>query len=105
MAGAYDAFRLGIVMLPFFGVGPNADPESWAAGNPQGLTDENPDLSSLILIGERDGLVPASFGIDFNQASIDSGADSTLEVVEAARHLDMSDPDVVGDLIVTWLLR
>ncbi|HEX9762809.1 MAG TPA: alpha/beta hydrolase [Acidimicrobiia bacterium] len=105
IAGAYDVSRLGFIMIPFFGAGPNAAPDAWQAGNPQRLTDENPDLSSLILIGERDGLVDPSFADDFNQALLDSGAQSLLEVVEGARHTDLVDPGVVGVLIVTWLER
>lgn len=105
MAGPYDVDRLGIVMLPFFGAGPSADPDAWLAGNPQRLTDENPDLVSLIMYGGSDGIVDSSFAIDFHNALTDSGAESLLELVEGARHNEMRDPDWVGDLIVTWLKR
>jgi acetyl esterase/lipase len=105
LAGPYDVTRLGLLIYPFFGVGPRDDPDSWLAGNPQGLTDENPDLRSLILIGELDGFVDDSFGLDFHEALLGSGSESLLEVVEGARHVAMVSPDVVGDLIVTWLQR
>lgn len=105
LAGPYDVDRLGVVMLPFFGTGPSGDPEAWAAGNPQLLTDENTDLSSLIMYGGSDGLVDASFAIDFNEALLQSGSESLLELVEGARHNQMRDPDWVGDLIVVWLER
>jgi acetyl esterase/lipase len=105
LAGPYDVNRLGLVMLPFFGVGPNGDPEAWAAGNPQALTDENTGLSSLIMYGGSDGLVDASFAIDFHEALVSSGSDSLLELVEGARHNQMRDPEWVGDLILVWLER
>lgn len=105
LAGPYDAARLGILMLPFFGAGPQAEPEAWAAGNPQLLTDSNTDLVSLIMYGENDVFVDSSFAINFHQALTDSGSESYLELVEGARHNQMRDPDWVGDLIATWLLR
>lgn len=105
LAGPYDADRVGIVMLPFFGVGPNGDPDAWLAGNPQRLTDENTDLESLIMYGTSDGIVDSSFAIDFHGALVDSGSDSLLEPVEGARHMQMRDPEWVGDLIIVWLER
>jgi acetyl esterase/lipase len=105
LAGPYDVERLGILILPFFGEGPASNPEIWAAGNPQTLTGENTDLVSLIMIGELDGIVDDSFGVDFNTALVNSGSSSILEVVEGARHTDMVDPGFVGPLIATWLER
>jgi acetyl esterase/lipase len=105
MAGPYDVMRLGFLIVPFFGVGPVDDPGAWEAGNPQGLTDEITDLESLIMIGELDGIVDDSFGVDFNGALLDSGSESILEVVEGARHTDLVNPAFVGDLIATWLER
>ena len=103
LAGPYDVTRLGLAIAAFFGGGPDRSPEVWAAGNPQLLTDENPDLRSLIMYGELDGIVPESFAIDFNAALMASGSDSVLELIEGARHNEMHDPALVGDLIVTWL--
>ncbi len=105
LAGPYDISRLGLVMLVFFGEGPNLDPEAWENGNPQLQTDENPGLNSLIMYGDQDGIVDDVFAIDFHNALLDSGSESVLELVEGAQHNDMDDPDVVGDLIVTWLER
>jgi acetyl esterase/lipase len=105
LAGLYDISRLAPAMTTFFGGGPDLLAAEWEAGNPQILTDENPGLDSLIMYGERDGLVPSTFAIDFHEALILSGSESILEPVEDARHNDMHDPDLVGDLIVTWLER
>lgn len=105
LAAPYDVSRLGLAVAAFFGDGPERLPEAWNAGNPLLLTDENPELEALIMYGELDGIVSTSFAIDFHEALRLSGADSLLELVEGARHNDMHDPDLVGDLIVTWLRR
>ena len=105
LAGPYDVSRLGLMVSAFFGAGPEQRPEAWAAGNPQLLTDENTDLDSLIMYGELDGIVPDGFAVDFHNALLESGSESLLELVEGARHNDMHDPDLVGDLIATWLAR
>ncbi len=105
LAGPYDVNRLGIIMLPFFGAGPSAEPDVWLAGNPQGLTDENTLLVSLIMYGGSDGIVDSRFATDFHLALADSGSESLLEEVEGALHNNMRDPDWVGDLIVVWLER
>ena len=105
LAGPYDVSRLGLAVAAFFGGGPERFPDAWEAGNPQLLTDENPNLEALIMYGELDGIVSDTFAFDFHDALLGSGADSLLELVEGARHNDMHDPDIVGDLIVTWLER
>lgn len=105
LAGPYDVSRLGPAVGAFFGDGPDRLPELWRAGNPHLHTDANTDLASLIMYGENDGLVADSFAFEFHQALLDSGSDALLELVEGARHNDMHDPDLVGDLIVTWLSR
>jgi hypothetical protein len=69
------------------------------------LTDENPDLNSLIMFGELDGLIDDAFALQFAVALEGSGSTVLLELVESARHNDMYDPELVGDLIVTWLDR
>lgn len=105
LAGPYDVTRLGIIMLPFFGAGPSANPDAWLAGNPQRLTDENPDLVSLVMYGGSDGIVDSQFATDFHRELTDSGSESLVEEVENALHNQMQDPGWVGDLIVVWLER
>ena len=105
LAGPYDVSRLGPAIGAFFGDDPDRLPDEWEAGNPQLQVEANPDLVSLIMYGENDGLVPEGFALDFHQALADSGGDAVLELVEGARHNDMHDPNLVGDLIVTWLNR
>jgi hypothetical protein len=90
-------------MLPFFGAGPAEDPEAWVAGNPLRLVDENPDLDSLLMYGDADGLIDSSFTFDFADALEGAGSEALVEGVEGARHNDMYAPRFVGDLIATWL--
>lgn len=105
LAGPYDVARLESVLAIFFGVSISDDPGTWLAGNPLELADANPELETLIMYGENDGLVGDRFAIEFHERLLDAGVDSVLELVEGARHNDLHDPDVVGDLIVTWLDR
>ena len=105
LAGPYDVSRVGLAIAAFFGGGPSQLPDVWDAGNPQLLTDENPDLESLIMYGERDGIVPERFALEFHEALLESGSASLLELIEGARHNQLHDPDLVGDLIVIWLDR
>ena len=105
LAGPYDVSRLDLAIIAFFGATPQTDPDSWSAGNPLLLTDENLELDSLIMYGDEDGLVADDFAVQFHNALAASGSTSALEVVEGARHNEMHDPVMVGDLIVTWLER
>jgi acetyl esterase/lipase len=105
LAGLYDVSRIGIAAVPFFGGGPEAAAEAWAAGNPQLLTGANPGLVSLLLHGESDGIVDFTHAVEFQRALAEAGSEALLEIVEGARHRDLHDPAFVGDLIVTWLER
>jgi len=103
LAGPYDVARLGPLMYPFFGVTPTEDPETWRAGNPLNLVDQNPDLASLLMYGDEDGLIDSSFTFDFAEALTGAGSEALVEGVEGARHNDMYSPRFVGDLIAVWL--
>ena len=105
LAGPYDVARLGPLIVPFFGVPPNENPAMWQAGNPLNQVANNLDLSSLIMHGEEDALIDVSFATDFADALAAAGSEALVEVVEGARHNEMHDPDIVGDLIVAWLER
>jgi acetyl esterase/lipase len=105
LAGPYDVRRVGFLMNPFFGGNAEELPDAWAAGNPQLLTDENPDLETLLLHGDSDGIVTIDFSYQFADALRESGSEVLMEPIEGATHLEVIEPAVVGDLIVTWLLR
>lgn len=103
LAGPYDVARLGPLMFPFFGVTPTEDPEAWRTGNPVNLVDQNPDLESLLMYGDEDGLISSFFTFDFADALEGAGSEALVEGVEGARHNDMYSPRFVGDLIAVWL--
>jgi acetyl esterase/lipase len=105
LAGPYDVTRLGIAVAGFFGGPPDQLSEEWEAGNPMNFTADNPDLHALIMYGELDGIVVDGFAIDFHNALAAAGVDSLLEQIAGARHSDVHNPTLVGDLIVTWLER
>ena len=105
LAGPYDVTRLGIAVAGFFGGPPDRLPEVWEAGNPINFAAENSELDTLIMYGELDGIVVDGFAIDFHNALVDAGVDSLLEQIPGARHSDVHNPTLVGDLIVTWLER
>jgi acetyl esterase/lipase len=105
MAGPYDVSRLGALVLPFFGVSPAEDPGLWVAGNPVHQAARNPGLNSLLLHAGNDGLVDLDFATDFANALTGAGSEVLVEVVEGARHGDLQDPNVVGDLVAAWLAR
>jgi acetyl esterase/lipase len=105
LAGPYDVTRLGALILPFFGVSPGEDPDLWVAGNPLLQVARNPRLDTLLLHAGNDGLVDLDFATDFADALTGAGSTALVEVVEGARHGDLQDPEVVGDLIAAWLAR
>ena len=105
LAGPYDVKQLGPLMMPFFGGGPAVESDAWFAGNPMNLVAENPSLVSLLMHGDSDGIVEPRFTFDFEAAMDEAGSEVLVEIVEGADHQDLRDPAIVGDLIVTWLLR
>ena len=105
LSGPYDIDRLGFVLYPFLGGGPGVEPEAWEAANPHLHVEENTDIDTLLLHGDRDGLVEIGFAFGFDQALREAGSESLVEIVEGANHTDTLDPTIVGGLIVTWLRR
>lgn len=105
LAGPYDVTRLGVAVAGFFGGPPDRVPEAWETGNPMNFVGDNPGLDALIMYGELDGIVVDRFAIDFHNALVEAGVSSLLERIAGARHSDMHNPELVGDLIVTWLQR
>jgi acetyl esterase/lipase len=58
-----------------------------------------------LLHGEEDVLVDLSFATDFADALTAAGSETLVEIVAGASHNDLQNPDLVGDLIITWLDR
>lgn len=49
--------------------------------------------------------MPESFAFNFHDALVESGSNSHVDMIPGARHNDLHDPALVGDLIATWLDR
>lgn len=103
LAGPYDITRIGAVLLPFFGVEPEADPDLWAAGNPFTLIGSNPDIEVLLIHGEADQLVPPDFSEGFAGELGLAGVDVDLELLPGVDHAGARSAAVVGEVIVEWL--
>ena len=82
----------------------------FSAGTGTRLIDDPTEIDlygtrTLLLHGDSDGIVTIDFSYDFADALRESGSEVLMEPIEGATHLEVIEPAVVGDLIVTWLLR
>ena len=103
LAGPYDVTRVGLLVAPFFGVRLADDPDTWAQGNPLALVAPDAGVSSLLIHGEADAIVDLAFAESFADALADAGLTVDLEVVEGASHMAVTDPVVVGAIVLEWL--
>lgn len=103
LAGPYDVDRLGGLMVPFFGVEQDADPELWESGNPLALIGLRPGVEVLLIHGTADQVVPADFSEGFALDLQAGGVEVTLEVLEGVDHAGARSPSIVGDLIAGWI--
>ncbi len=103
LAGPYDISQLGGLLTPMFGVTPEQDPALWAQGNPFSWIGESPDIPTLLLHGDADGLAPIAFSEELAAALETAGRDVTFEVLSGRGHSDANAPRVVGDRIAGFL--
>lgn len=103
LAGPYDVARLGVIVFPFFGVAPEDDPDVWTAGNPHLLAAASVVGRVLLVHGADDGIVDTSFSVDYGEVLGAAGVEVTVEIIPGTDHMEVVDPDHVGDLIVAWL--
>jgi acetyl esterase/lipase len=103
LAGPYDIGRLGVIVLPFFGVSPADAPDIWRQGNPLDLVGGTANLAVLLLHGDADRVVDTSFATDFGAALEDAGFEVAVEIIADGGHMTVLDPSAVGGLITAWL--
>lgn len=103
LAGPYDVGRLGVLVLPFFGVSPADAPEIWRRGNPLDLVAGATDVAVLLLHGDADRVVDASFATEFGEVLEEAGIDVAVEIISDGGHMSVLDPTAVGGLITAWI--
>lgn len=104
LAGSYDISLIPEVAEPFFGGSPEADPETWRAGNPLLQAGRRPEIPVFLAHGDQDDLVPMAFTTEFGDALRQHGHPTTVSIVTGADHLEIFGAEVSGDLIVDWVL-
>lgn len=102
LAGPYDVAGLTFA-VQLFGTDAESDPDTWTEGNPLTWVAERPGVPFLLLHGTDDGVVPASQSEAFAAELEASGHDVDLELVDGAGHMDVIEPEVVADLITSWV--
>ncbi len=103
LAGPYDISQLGGLLTPMFGVPPEQDPDLWAAGNPFSWIGGSPDIPTLLLHGDADGVAPIAFSEELAAALAAVGREVTFDVLSGRGHSDANAPRVVGDRITAFL--
>ncbi len=103
LAGPYDTDRVGGIIVAFFGIDQESDPELWASGNPMNLADGETHLEVLLLHGDADGVVPVDFSESFATSLEAGGVSVEFSILPGVNHSGVTSPQVVGDLIVEWI--
>lgn len=103
LAGPYDVATANVVAQNLFGMPLSEDGALWRDGNPFTWVDERLDLPFLLVHGEEDRDVALFFTTDLADALTEAGHEVTVEVVPGADHHDIYTPEVVADLLVTWI--
>jgi acetyl esterase/lipase len=86
LAGPYDVVAAASLAQLLFAQPLDADPATWAAGNPLEHVDLRPDLVVRLLHGQGDQVVPVSFSEDFASALERAGHDVRLTVLPGIDH-------------------
>jgi acetyl esterase/lipase len=104
LAGPYDITRIPF-LSPLFGGSFTDRPQEWERANPLNYVDSASNIPILLIHGDADTVAPLDFSQEFEDALVNAGADSTLDVVSGADHQAMVDPSVTGDLIASFVRR
>lgn len=102
LAGPYD-----IRQVPFadalLGAPIEEAPTAWAAANPALLADRRPGVPVLLLHGDADETVPASFSTDFGETLRAGGHATTVQILPGVTHEDVYAADAAAGPIVEWI--
>lgn len=103
LAGPYDVSAIPDLAHPFFGTDPEEDPETWRRGNPLRVSASMPQLPVLLVHGESDDVVPASFTREFALALESGGHQVATTMIPGADHVSIYTPEVVGEIVTEWV--
>jgi acetyl esterase/lipase len=106
LAGVYDTTAFARYLTDFFGLAPATDPGLWKSGDPIAYVESGAvprGLHLLLIHGDADTVVPLTQAQAFTTALTDAGLDVTLDVVPAATHMDVIEPDVAASPITAWI--
>ena len=77
--------------------------EAWNALNPLRFADRHPERSALLIAGAEDDLIEVLHSERFAEALTAGGHSVDLELVPHSDHLVLTDPRVVGEVILNYL--
>ncbi len=94
IAGPYEVLRFAPVpeLRTFFGGGPDAAPEAWAAGDPYRHVSGNPEVAVALVHGRTDLAVLPVLSLRFAEALRGAGRDVDVYLVPGANHRDVLEP-------------
>lgn len=94
LAGPYDIRRFAPLesVRTFFGGGPAAAADAWAAGDPYDLLAGAAGLDVALVHGRSDLVVLPVFAIEFADALREAGSEVELHLIAGANHNDLLQP-------------
>ncbi len=79
------------------------DPSEWNALNPMRQVRNHPQRRFLLVTGAEDRIISPSHSERFAQALSEAGHEVSTEIIPDADHPALLDPQVVGEVILTFL--
>jgi acetyl esterase/lipase len=101
LAGPYDIREFSDAAANLFAEG--TDDATWDAANPVLLAERRPEVPALLLHGDADELVPATFSTDFAAALRAGGHQVALDVLPGVNHGEVYAASVAAAPLAQWL--
>ena len=103
LAGPYDIRQFADAADALFAAPLDEAPAEWEAANPVIHADLRPEVPVLLLHGEADDVVPASFTTDFGTALAAAGHPTTVRVLVGEDHDTVYAAETVAGPVIDWL--
>lgn len=103
LAGPYDIMTLQSLAVGLFGESAAANPTAWRDGNPVTWVTQRPQLPALLVHGADDDTVSPTATTSFAKVLRAAGHPVQLEIVAGADHGSIYRPQVIADLIISWI--